>query len=147
MPTLQGYSWNPQMVKFRYTAEFPLIPTSMRSAKQIHPNLGNYEVYSISVLVFYSHFFTLCAMRHALSIRNPQSKIRNRTFPTSAFRLPNSKIPTSAFQLPHSIHSCVCSRKNTTGFLRRIAIDGNNPIVTTSNTVARTSKMLSNING
>jgi len=73
LPTLQGYSWNPQMVKFRYTAEFPLIPTSMRSEKQIHPNSGNYEVYYISVLVFYSQFFTLCpkpqalcAMPHAL---------------------------------------------------------------------------------
>ncbi len=69
----------------------------MRSAKQIHPNLGNYEVYSISVLVFYSHFFTLCAMRHALSIRNPQSKIRNRKFPTSEFKNSHFRIPTSAF--------------------------------------------------
>ncbi len=31
------------MVNFRYTADFPLMPTSMRSEKQIHPNLCSYE--------------------------------------------------------------------------------------------------------
>jgi len=92
--------------------------------------------YIIHLLLSYNPIFLLDApgaMRYQSAL--PKSKICNRKFPISAFRLPPSN------------HSCVCSRKKTTGFLRRIAIEGSNPIVTTSNTVAVTSKILANING
>lgn len=94
-----------------------------------------------------------CSLRHALrpmlsAFLVPVSEVKNMfSVLCLLFSVFCSHNPQSEIENPHSNHSWVCSLRNTTGFLRRIAIEGSNPTVMTMTMVVRTSKMLSHKNG